>query len=162
MTLQYGKACALTSDHETYLVAPWHYLESAKSHWKAYRTRLFPPRHRETRIHDNLQGLVPDVTIHITTSIHTNVSLLEQMSAAEVWMHALHRFVKPHHHHTSTGVTRHLCHQQPHTHTNKCRDGGPQQEHPKCVVYPSLALRKTRKRLIGWELPIPHTARQCV
>lgn len=75
-----------TSDHKAYLVAPRHYLEIARTQWQSYRTRLFPPRHRETRFRDNLQGL-PDV-IHITTSIQSNVAFLEQMSAVEVWTHA--------------------------------------------------------------------------
>ena len=67
-----------TSDHKTYPLAPRHYLEAAQQHWREYKSRLYPPRYR-----DNIQGL-PDV-IHVTTSIQSNVSFLEQMLSASVW-----------------------------------------------------------------------------
>ena len=72
-----------TSDRKAYLVVPRHYLEEANKHWRQYRLRLSPPRHREARYRDSVSGL-PDV-IHITTSIQSNISFLEEMASASVW-----------------------------------------------------------------------------
>jgi hypothetical protein len=72
-----------TTDQKTYLLTPSHYWDQAHIHWRNYKTRLYPPSHREARFRDNLPGL-PDV-IHIQTEIQSNVSFLEQMSTTNVW-----------------------------------------------------------------------------
>jgi hypothetical protein len=72
-----------TTDQKTYLLSPNHYIDQAQQHWRTYKSRLYPPSHREARFRDNLPGL-PDV-IHIQTEIQSNVSFLEQMANANVW-----------------------------------------------------------------------------
>ncbi len=72
-----------TSDRKAYLVVPRHFIDEATHHWRQYRLRLFPPRHREARYRDSVSGL-PDV-IHITTSIQSNISFLEEIANTSVW-----------------------------------------------------------------------------
>ncbi|KAI2491598.1 hypothetical protein MHU86_22970 [Fragilaria crotonensis] len=72
-----------TNDNKAYLVTPSHYFKRAQYQWQQYKSRLFPPSHREARFRDNLPGL-PDVIV-IQTEIQANVQFLEQMSMATTW-----------------------------------------------------------------------------
>ncbi|KAI2509151.1 hypothetical protein MHU86_5270 [Fragilaria crotonensis] len=70
-------------DHKAYLLVPSHYHAFVQQAWRNYKSRLYPPNHREARFRDTLPGL-PDV-IHIQAEIKSQVSFLEQLSGASVW-----------------------------------------------------------------------------
>ena len=72
-----------TNDQKSYLVVPSHYFHQAQQQWRMYKSRLYPPSHRETRFRDTIPGL-PDV-IMIQKEIKSNVSFLEQMAIGESW-----------------------------------------------------------------------------
>jgi len=74
-------------DHKAYLLVPSHYLEIAQCAWSQYKSRLYPPSHREARFRDNLPGL-PNV-IHIQAEIAAHESFFEQLSEASVWQPTL-------------------------------------------------------------------------
>ena len=73
-------------DHKAYLLVPRHYFQKVQQEWQQYKSRLYPPNHREARYRDNLPGL-PDI-IHIQAEIAANVSFLEHLSAASEWQQA--------------------------------------------------------------------------
>ncbi len=73
-------------DHKSYLLVPGHYFQKVQQEWQQYKSRLYPPNHREAQYRDNLHGL-PDI-IHIKAEMPANVSFLEHLSAASEWQQA--------------------------------------------------------------------------
>ena len=94
-----------TNDNKAYLVTPSHYFQRAQYHWQQYKSRLFPPNHREARFRDNLPGL-PDVIV-IRTEIQANVQFLEQMSMAPTWYQETERQTRPNSTSLSTNYNNH-------------------------------------------------------
>ena len=74
------------SDRKTIFICPHHCFKRASTEWQNYRSRLNPPSHREARYVDSVAGL-PDLS-NIRIEIETNVSLLDQLSFAEIWKNA--------------------------------------------------------------------------
>ena len=74
------------TDRKAVLLSPRHYQQEARKEWKKYKARLYPPSHRETRFRDAIPDL-PD-EIHITMEVQSNLSFMEQMSAADIWSKA--------------------------------------------------------------------------
>ncbi|KAI2507031.1 hypothetical protein MHU86_7416 [Fragilaria crotonensis] len=70
-------------DHKAYLLVPSQYLQKVQQEWRSYKSRLYPPNHREARYWDKIPGL-PDV-IHIQAEIAANVSFLDKLSTATGW-----------------------------------------------------------------------------
>jgi hypothetical protein len=75
-------------DRKATLLTPRHYQKTALKEWHAYRNRLYPSSHREARFRDAISDL-PD-EIHITLEVQSNLSFLDQMSAAAIWSKAPH------------------------------------------------------------------------
>ena len=71
------------SECHAFLACPHSYLEQANIEWKQYRSRLNPPSHREARYAESVSGL-PDLS-NISIEIETNVSILDKLSAADIW-----------------------------------------------------------------------------
>jgi hypothetical protein len=74
------------SDRKATLVCPESYIEQANEEWQKYKSRLNPPGHREARYRDSVSGL-PDLS-HIRIEFKTNISMLENLSAADIWKQA--------------------------------------------------------------------------
>ena len=74
------------TDRKAMLLAPKHFQKEAIKEWKKYKARLYPPSHRERRFRDAIPDL-PD-EIHITMEVQSNLSFMEQMSAADIWSKA--------------------------------------------------------------------------
>ena len=74
------------SERKAWLLCPHNFLTQAQEEWRCYRSRLYPPSHREARYYESVAGL-PDLR-NIRIEIATNVSLLEKLSAADVWKQA--------------------------------------------------------------------------
>ena len=75
-----------TNDRHAFLLYPSHYQDQARTQWYAYKSRLYPPSHREARFLDSVPGL-PD-EIHIQQEVASNISFLEYLSAADIWKQA--------------------------------------------------------------------------
>ncbi|KAI2497107.1 hypothetical protein MHU86_17368 [Fragilaria crotonensis] len=45
-------------DHKAYLLVPSHYHAFVQQAWRNYKSRLYPPNHREARFRDTLPGLM--------------------------------------------------------------------------------------------------------
>jgi hypothetical protein len=91
LTLENGKSahCDVVnggSDRKATLACPHSFLAQAHIQWKAYKSRLNPPSHREARYVNSIAGL-PDLQ-NISIEITPNVSVLDQLSAANVWQQA--------------------------------------------------------------------------
>ena len=74
------------SERQTIFLCPQNYHDQALIEWRNYRSRLNPPSHREARYIGSITGL-PDLS-NIRIEIETNVSLLDQLSAADIWKNA--------------------------------------------------------------------------
>jgi hypothetical protein len=74
------------SDRKAFLACPTSYFTQAQQEWQQYRTRLYPPSHREARYAESVSDL-PDMS-NISIEIKTNVSILDNLSAAAIWNQA--------------------------------------------------------------------------
>ncbi|KAI2490362.1 hypothetical protein MHU86_24202 [Fragilaria crotonensis] len=74
-----------TKERQAYLLTPAHYFDQAKEELRLYRLRLSPPSHREARFRDSVPDL-PD-EIHIKTAADSKVSMMDNLSMADVWQH---------------------------------------------------------------------------
>ena len=75
-----------SADRQAILVCPQPYFDQAQHERRQYRSRLNPPSHREARYVESISGLTDLSNIRI--EIETNVTLLDQLSSADIWKKA--------------------------------------------------------------------------